>query len=126
MTHWMVKVDNALRFLKKAIIDFYQQDKRNFIEVVISTSLNFVFVILILNLVVFPFPTIKPFGLKESTFQRLADIRPLILHAFAALGALSMIVVNRLKPYVHYSFGVVIRIRNYIKFVRDSQRKIQQ
>jgi hypothetical protein len=130
MTHWMVKVKmfyDKLKPLGKVAKDNYQQDKRNFIESLTALTLNLVFVIAMLEWIIFPIPTIP----KQTGFVSPFDLffvvmKPFWLHILGLLGCILLLNprAGLWRIEIHLLFSMIVKIRNYVKFVRNQKGKI--
>jgi hypothetical protein len=125
MTHWMVRFGNAWAAFKSAIKQAYENDKREFIEWAVTFIVNLAITIFLLEWLVFPFPSIPKPKSPVSGFAALDLLKPSFLHMFAMCGILLFAIRPlALKDYVHAVFTVIVKARNYLKFVRDSKSKI--
>src|SRR5438309_9743577 len=95
MTHWLVKVYNIYASLKpigEAIKQYYSVDKRGFTEALVSWILNVIFVMAMLEWVVFPIPVIPRQTAILSPFQMFFVVmKPYWLHMLALIGCLLLL-----------------------------------
>jgi hypothetical protein len=104
MTHWLVYVHNAVKAFKNAFdvifVQLYKKNPRVFLEAIASCFIWLGVVVWLLFNVAFPFPSVAPVAANAPPSAVFDDFKPLLLHAFAAMGmAASLLYMPRLFTY---------------------------
>ena len=118
--HWLVRVSKAWKIVSDSVRERYRQsNKRRLFESLLGYSGSFAFSLFMIFSVAFPIPSVEGIGFNAA--------KPTLLHAFAALGALTIFpLYGRSLTMIIRSFDEIpIRYIKYIIRTRKSVRELQ-
>ena len=114
--HWLVRVSKAWKIISDSVREYYQSDKRRFIEGLVGNCSSLALTIFLLFWIVLPIPVPEAQGLDAR--------KPLLLHVLALVGTVSV-----LLPYGHSIARLIhvideIPIR-YIKYLIKTRKNLR-